>query len=108
MPLSAGDTRRVSRRTPDQPLPPPRRQFRRRERIAALKTIERGSRQRYRKERRQRRVRQRRHMLMRNAQVSAPDLAKLAQRGADAGRRRLREWVVWPNAVTGQHLGRDV
>jgi hypothetical protein len=38
--LSARDPRRIARRTPDQPLPPPGRKLDRRERISALRSVE--------------------------------------------------------------------
>ena len=59
----AGDPRRISRRAPDQPLPPPWRHFGGREGIAAIQTIERRPHQRDGKKCRQRLARQRHHAL---------------------------------------------
>jgi hypothetical protein len=72
---STGNSRRISRRAPDQPLPPQRRDFGGREWIAALQAIGRGPHERDRKQGRYGLKWQRRYALVRCAEMAAPEVS---------------------------------
>ena len=65
----------IARRAPDQPLPPPWRNLRRRKRVASVQTIEPRSHQRDRKKCRQRLRRQRQYCRMRRGKMTSRQIA---------------------------------